>query len=251
MPMIKCMDTITLQKSHQSVRNYLNRELSDIEVKNIEDVVMQTSSSCFFQVVSVIRVKDPKKKEIIASLSGGQDHIKNCAEFWMFCMDFTKLYHINSNLLNPLPFKLFYSGLTDVSLCCQNALIAAEAQGLGGVVIGGYKDGIREVTKLLNLPKYVVPALGLCLGAVDKEYLEEQKPRMPKDWVFFTDEYQDNFTKDGLDNYDKIMNQYYLNRKYGSRDSNWSKSAIAMMPKGYEASDDLISYLKEQGFKFS
>ncbi|MEH7293774.1 nitroreductase family protein, partial [Priestia megaterium] len=46
----------------------------------------------------------------------------------------------------------------------QNALTAAESMGLGGVYIGGVRANIAELTELLNLPKHVVPLVGLCIG---------------------------------------------------------------------------------------
>lgn len=42
----------------------------------------------------------------------------------------------------------------------QNALTAAESMGLGGVYIGGIRLHITELTKVLHLPKHVVPLVG-------------------------------------------------------------------------------------------
>ncbi len=46
----------------------------------------------------------------------------------------------------------------------QSALTAAEAMGLGGVYIGGVRLHIEELTEVLDLPKHVVPLVGLCIG---------------------------------------------------------------------------------------
>lgn len=232
--------------THQSVRNFTNEKLSDSEVNNIKRAVIQSSSSCFFQIVSVVRVTEPALLEKLAHFSGDQEHIAKCAEFWMFCIDFTKL-KATQDLNDELSFKLFYSGLTDCSIACENALVAAEAQGLGGTIIGGYKKDIKEVSELLRLPKYVFPAIGLVLGHVDEEYLEQQKPRLPDNYLFMDNYYQNAYEKDTMDHYDKKMTEYYENRKYNKRSVSWTKACAAMLDKE-ETGDNIIKFIKEKGF---
>ncbi|MCV5307300.1 nitroreductase NfsA, partial [Escherichia coli] len=68
-------------------------------------------------------------------------------------------------------------GVVDTALLAQNALIAAESLGLGGVYIGGLRNSIEAVTELLELPQHVLPLFGLCLGwPADNPDI---KPRMP------------------------------------------------------------------------
>lgn len=236
---------------HQSMRNYIDKPLTPEQINAIENAVMQTSSSCFFQIVTVIRVTDQDKKAQIAKLAGGQNHIAKCAEFWMFCIDFRKLMQAN-NLTLPLPFKLFYSGLNDVSLACQQALVAAEALNLGGVIIGGYKPGIQEVTKLLNIQPGMIPALGLCLGVPDESYREEQKPRLPKSWIFMENAYHDPYNVQELNEYNQKVRAYYKNRKFGARDDDWSNSTKNMLPSNVDLANaiksPLASYIESQGF---
>lgn len=55
-------------------------------------------------------------------------------------------------------------GCVDTALMGQNALVAAESLGLGGVFIGGIRNHIADVTSLLALPQQVLPLFGLCLG---------------------------------------------------------------------------------------
>jgi nitroreductase len=92
----------------------------------------------------------------------------------------------------------------------QNALTAAESMGLGGVFIGGVRSSIHELSDILNLPKYVIPLVGLCIGypSGDKP---ELKPRLPKSMVLHENQYQ-TLDKLKLANYDKTMLKYYENR---------------------------------------
>ena len=71
----------------------------------------------------------------------------------------------------------------------QNALTAAESLGLGGVYIGGVRANITELTEVLNLPKHVVPLVGLCIGYPSGEK-PGLKPRLPQSMVMFENQYQ-------------------------------------------------------------
>lgn len=246
---------IDLLTSHQSIRNYLDKPLTNEQVEAIENAVLQTSSSCFFQMVTTIKVTDKKMLAKIAKLSGNQANIENCAQFWIFCIDARRL--IKANLLTtPIPFRLFYSGLNDVSLSCQQALVAAESLGLGCVVIGGHKAGIDELSQMLNLKEGVIPALALCIGVVDEEYKEDNlKPRLPKSCLFMENGYDDDvFTTAVLDEYNDTMRNYYMSRKHGQRDDNWSNSCAQMLPSlgtSSQVKTALINYIEKQGFSLS
>jgi nitroreductase len=63
---------------------------------------------------------------------------------------------------------------------------------------------------VLNLPNYVIPLVGLCLGhpAGEKPGL---KPRLPQSMVMFENHYQ-SLDKEKLANYDAQMREYYQNR---------------------------------------
>lgn len=238
--------------NHQSIRNYHDQSLTKEQIESIEKAVIQVSSSCFFQMVTTIRVNDRDKLRQIGALSGDQNCIATCAEFWVFCIDATKLIHMNE-LKTPIPFRLFYSGLNDVSLCCQQALVAAESMNLGCVIVGGHKQGIRKLTELLNIPKGVIPALCLCIGVPDEKYREAQKPRLPKHWLFMENEFKDPFNEGELKDYNEKMRQYYLNRNHGARDDTWNNSCRELLnnPNASQVKTPLIEYIEEQGFSLS
>ena len=215
----------------------------------IHDAIMQTSSTCFFQFVTVITVQDQAKLKRIAELAGNQTHIAKCSHYLVFCLDLTKLMHF-TELKPPFGLKFLIGGLNDCSMCCQNALVAAEAQGLGGVVVGGYNRGIAEVSQMLKLPQGVIPLLSLCLGVPDPEYEEEQKPRLPRHWIFMDEEFHDPYNADELKAYDAEMQRYYQNRRYNQSSDTWTQAATTMLPSTATAAQAIIDYLKAQGFEY-
>lgn len=242
-------DTIKTICNHQSLRHYTGENLTPEQIRDIKDAVKQTSSTCFYQFISVLRVTDRELLKKIAVLSGNQDHIAECAEFWVFLMDFSKIYHQNQ-MRHEIPFKLFQSAVTDAALYCENALVAAESLGLGGVIIGGFRNGIDEMSKLLRLPKYVAPSVCLCLGVPDEKYREEQKPRLDDNWLFMENEYVDAFNEEELKAYNDRYSEYNRSRKYNVSELNWSQTVAKRLPVKLDKSS-LLAYYKKQGFDFN
>lgn len=117
--------------------------------------------------------------------------------------------------------------------------------GLGTVDIGAIRIKSLEVTKLLNLPKYVIPLIGLCVGYPDTD--TQIKPRFPPQSVCFENIYDAKKAKAGVDEYDETFKNYLSNRGSNTRDSNWSKSISDIYSKS-DISDEDIALLKQQGF---
>lgn len=242
------MDALTAVMTHQSIRRFTGESISEDNLNAVTAAIRRTSSSCFLQLVSVIRISDREKLRRLAELSGNQEHIAQCSHFFMFCIDLTKLMKF-TDLKPPFSFRLLFMGLNDCSMACQNALTVAESLGLGGVAIGGFKKSMEEVTELLKLPVGTAPLLGLCLGVPDEKYREDQKPRLPVEWTIMDEEWHDAFNDEELKAYDEDMRDYYMNRRYNQRNEGWSSSCAAVL-ETQKNSDAVISLLKKQGFEF-
>ena len=225
-------DALEVLRGHESLRKFTSVKITTEQMDAIYDAITQSSSTCFFQFVTTIVVQDPEKLAAIAKLAGNQGHIAKCSHFLFFCLDMTKLMHMY-DIKPPFGLRFLIGGLNDCSICCERALVAAEAQGLGGVIVGGYKRGIKEVCSLLKLPQGVVPLLGLCLGVPDEEFREEQKPRLPRHWFIMDEEFHDPFNAEELAAYDQKMLAYYQNRRYNQCDETWSSSTKGMLLGSY------------------
>ncbi|WP_025678155.1 oxygen-insensitive NADPH nitroreductase [Paenibacillus polymyxa] len=201
--------TIELLQNHSSIRSFTDQPLSEEQRDAIFQAANQTSSFSLLQVVSIIRITDPELRKKVMQLSVNQPYIEEAAEFWVFCADFNRNYQIARDVdLGYIEYLLI--GSFDAGLMAQNALTAAEAMGLGGVYIGGVRANITELTEVLNLPKYVIPLVGLCIGhpAGDKPGL---KPRLPQSMVMFDNQYQ-FLDEEKLAAYDQQMREYYQDR---------------------------------------
>jgi nitroreductase len=201
--------TLELLWNHTSIRSFTDQPLTKEQRDAIFKAASQTSSWSLLQVVSIIRITDPDLRKKVMQLCMNQPYIEEAAEFWIFCADFNRNHQIAPNVdLGYIEYLLI--GTLDVGLMAQNALTAAESMGLGGVFIGAVRYNISELTEVLNLPKYVIPLVGLCIGhpAGDKPGL---KPRLPQSMVMFDNQYQ-SLDEEKLATYDEKMREYYKNR---------------------------------------
>ena len=82
-------------------------------------------------------------------------------------------------------------------------MVAAESLGLGTVDIGAIRIKSLEFTKELNLPKYAIPMIGLCVGYPDDD--PGLKPRMPMKAIFFEEKYNTEKAKASMDEYDETF----------------------------------------------
>ena len=215
---------------------------------------LNAQNQCNAQHVSIVAVKNQARKEKIQKFCGDQPYISQCSVFLIFCADF---YRTNlcfeKNGKTPEDFKDYVThidttiiGSHEVGIALQNATIAAESLGLGVVAIGGVRIKPLEITKELNLPKYVIPVVGLCVGYADDD--PGVKPRLPMSAVFFEEKYYTEKAKSGIDEYDKTYKKYLSERNSNNRDTTWSKniSDIYIQLKGILYDD--YALLKQQGF---
>ena len=226
--------TIELLRSHRSIRHFTDAPISDEQRAAIIASAQGASSSSFLQCSSIIRVTDPEIRQQLVPLSGGQQHVAQAAEFWVFCADFNRNLQICPDAQLGLAEQLLL-GCVDTAILAQNALVAAESLGLGGVYIGGLRNNIDAVTELLKLPQHVLPLFGLCLGWPDDN--PEVKPRMPSAMLVHDAV---------LAEYDEQIAQYYLSRGSNTRRDTWSDHIRRTIVK--ESRPFILQYLHKQGW---
>ena len=237
---------------HKSIRKYKNQPLEDEKLQLIIKAAQAAPSWCNGQQVSIIAVKDQAIRDKIKDLSWGQPYISSCSVFLVFCADFYRVsIAFEKAGKTKEDFEKYMSnidtliiGSHDVGICLQNATVAAESMGLGTVDIGAIRINPIEITKILNLPKYCIPIVGLCIGYPDDD--PALKPRFPPKAVCFENTYSTENAKAGVDEYDEIFKKYLAQRETNARDSNWSKSITKIYGDGGTKHD--IELLKQQGF---
>jgi nitroreductase len=234
--------TITQIKAHKSIRAYTDQPIKSEILDEILAAAQQAPSSSFLQAASVIRITDKALRVQIMQLSADQPYIANASEFLLFCADFNRHKQVVPDAKTGFVEQLLI-GATDAAMMGQNALVAAESLGLGGVYIGAVRNNPAEVSTLLGLPELVIPLFGLCLGYPAQD--PQVKPRLPRALVVHENGYQP-LNKTLLAQYDDQMRAYYASRISNNKDQSWSSQITTILSK--EARPYMLSYLQQQGY---
>ncbi|MBA2815009.1 oxygen-insensitive NADPH nitroreductase [Candidatus Pantoea persica] len=234
--------TIDLLCSHRSIRAFTDQAISAEQREAIIAAAQSASTSSFLQCSSIIRVTDPTLRQQLVTLTGGQQWVADAAEFWVFCADFNRHLQICPNAQLGRAEQLLL-GCVDTALMAQNAMVAAESLGLGGVFIGGIRNSIAQVTDLLGLPKFVLPLFGFCIGYPDA--VPDVKPRLPQAMLVHENSYQP-VDQQVLADYDSRTAIYYEQRDSNQRSETWSELIRRLIIK--ETRPFMLDYLHQQGW---
>lgn len=225
-------EVIELLKSHRSIRKFTNQTVSDELVNEIVACGQSAATSNNIQATTVIRVRDPLKREKFAALANHQEHVTKAPVFLIYCADLHRpklACEMAGGEFQGGQMEQFIIATVDVALAAQNSVVAAESLGLGSCYIGALRNNPQVVTELLELPPQVYPVFGLCLGYPDQN--PEVKPRMPLQTVLKEEIYQQPDDLEGIKSYDKTLRGYYRSRSGGTKESSWSEEVKGMLSK--------------------
>jgi nitroreductase len=185
--------TLDLMLAHRSHRNFLPEMLPDGALETIVAAAQSASTSSNLQVWSVVAVEDQERKNRLAELAGGQQHIRDCAAFLVWLADLARLEKLGNEKgrdAAALPYlELFLTGAVDAALASQNAVNALESLGLGCCYIGAMRNKPEEVAKELNLPPKVFAVFGMAVGRPDPAANAAVKPRLGQGAVLHREQY--------------------------------------------------------------
>ena len=240
-------NVIKLLKNHRSIRKFTSEPISDKIVCAILEAAGRAATSNFIQAYSVIRVRNEETRKQIAELAGSQSWVETSPVFLVFCADLKRAENAcsyeNKEMVSGYT-EQFIIATVDVSLVAQNAMIAAESLGLGGVFIGGIRNDPEKVCELLDISEHVYPVFGLCLGYAAGKH--EQKPRLPVSVILKEEVYKEDEAE--LAKYNEICGEYYRSRSSDSREDTWTSQISAMMSK--PARPHMRAFLERRGFGF-
>ena len=200
-------ETITLMKSHTSVRRFKEEAIPQEDLNTILSAGQMASSWKNFQSYSVILVRSQEKKDALFDLVP-QEAIRQSAVFLLFVGDLNRAEkgaRLHTDTFQPQGVEGLLITSVDAALAGQNTLLAAESLGYGGVIIGLVRYKSVEIAELFNLPGYTYPVFGIALGVPNQKH--DVKPRLPLENVVFEEEYQEQ-TAEVIEAYDRVQTEY-------------------------------------------
>lgn len=236
--------------SHRSIRSYQERPVPEEDLNQIIAAVQAAPNWVNIQHVSVIAVKKPERRKKFARLCGEQEHIAQAPVFLIFCADYYRTHlacKMEGQSLDEVLGDIDHLivGAHEVGIAVGTAVAAAESFGLGTVTIGDIRLHALEVIKELNLPRYVIPLLGLCIGYPANA--PGLKPRLPKEAVYFEETYRPDL-EGFLRQYDVCYSQYLQKRPWNSRAGNWTQLVADFYSAPYRHYPEVPQMLRQQGF---
>ncbi len=249
-------ETLKILLSHVSVRQFTDKKISKDDEMLIVSTAQRSSTSSNRQAYSIIGIRNKQKKEKLAKLSGGQQHVVDSSLFLVFCADLYRLEQINKKKKYETHSgytELFIIATVDAALVAERALITAQTLGMGGVMVGGIRNNPEEVGQLLKLPNLVYPVMGMSLGYPLKE--SKLKPRLDINAIYHREEYSDVEYPKYISEYDKTIQELghlkgreQLVEKYPKFDGLYSWSEHTARRHAEIVRPHMKSYLQSKGF---
>lgn len=136
-----------------SIRQYANEPVSKADIETMLRAGMAAPTAVNRQPWHFVAVTD---KEKLAELAGRRGMIQQAGVAIVVCGNMDKAMQG--------PAQAFW--IQDCSAATENILLAANALGLGAVWTGCYpmEDRVAEVSKVLKLPKTIVPLCVIAIG---------------------------------------------------------------------------------------
>jgi nitroreductase len=240
---------IELLKSHRSIRKFSPQPIEEGLFRQLLEAGQAAATSSFLQGTTVIRVRNPDSRKLLAQLAGNQPYVESAAEFLVFCADLRRAGNYCHKYGKPFEgdyTEHFIIATVDVALMAQSLVTAAESVGLGICYIGGIRNNPREVSDLLKLPRGVYPVFGLCLGYPDQD--PEQKPRLPIPVIMKDEVYNESGDAEAIETYDEQIREYYRTRTGGGHGISWSEQVSVLLSE--KSRPHMKAFLAEQGFTF-
>lgn len=176
------MDTIQRLYARKSVRVFEDREITPAEKETILTAAVMAPSAGNQQLYTIIDVTDPALKAALADSCDHQPFIADAKMVLVFCADCKKWYeaYLDAGCESRKPGAGdLLLAISDANIAAQNAVVAADALGIGSCYIGDIMENCQTQRKLLGLPEYVFPAAMLVFGYPTQQQRERRKPTRP------------------------------------------------------------------------
>ena len=139
------MEFLELAKSRYSVRKFKKEQISDEELAAVLEVAKHSPTALNFQPQKIYVLKSD---EAVAKINSLCKCIYGAPMVLIVCYDETVCWR------NPL-IRGHKSGVTDVSILCDEIMLNAWSMGIGTCFVGLFDDA--KLQREFNLPEHIRP----------------------------------------------------------------------------------------------
>ena len=235
-------DTIKLLEKRRSLRSFSSEPIEKEVLDKMKRLTLRAPSAGNMNMYSIIEVTDPEIKKELATLCDNQMMIAKAPGVWIFVADMERWFNWmkKGGSAERIGKPVRQPGIGDFHLCMQdaiitahNAVIAAEALGMGSCYIGDVIENYEKMQKLLNLPSLAAPAAMIIFGKEKAPQTAPMTLRPEPEYFFMENGYrvqtpeeclemykahEDSYRARGVlpNNNTGTYADYYFNRKYTS-----------------------------------
>jgi len=157
-----------LMRSHRSIRQYEARPLPDSLVDRVlEEALHGSSSSGNLNMVSVVKTRDPARKERLRELHFGQPMVSQAPLVLTFCADTFRTRQWLAQRGARLGFGDLISwhvAAFDAIILAQTCALAFESHGVGICYMGTTLHRMGEIAEFLEMPDHCLPVTSMVAG---------------------------------------------------------------------------------------
>lgn len=171
------MDIIEAIMKRKSIRNFLEKEISDADVETILKAGMSGPTCVNARDWSFIVVREPEKLAKMADANGRPANPLRKAKLGILvCGDLERAFP---------PAKDYW--VIDGAIAAQNMILAAEGLGIGSVWLGTWPqmDRVKQQQELFGLPETIIPHSILAFGYPAEDPDKSSKPEWEADRVHY------------------------------------------------------------------
>jgi FMN reductase [NAD(P)H] len=197
-------DELARMLQHRSHRTYSDRGVDDALLQLLYACALSAPTKSDLQQADILRVADPSKREVIANLIHDMPWVRGAPVFLVFCGNNRRIRQVSA--LRGKPFAndhldAFFNATVDAAIVLSTFIQAASAVDLGCCPISAIRDHAEAVSQLLELPQWVFPVAGLCVGYPAEP--GDISPRLPLNVTVHTDRFDESGLQRSIDDYDR------------------------------------------------
>jgi FMN reductase (NADPH) len=199
---IEMNETIELLLKRRSVRSFAPQKIEEEQIALLKEATLRAPTAGNMVLYSILEIDNQATKEELARLCDNQIMIAKAPLVWVFVADLAKwvTYYREEQAIakaqsiqwrEPAAGDLMLA-IDDALIAAQNAVIAAEALGLGSCYIGDVLEQHEDITELLQLPPYTAVATMVIFGLPPEHFGSQtsQSLRPAAEHVFMQEHYR-------------------------------------------------------------
>ncbi|GFP76789.1 nitroreductase family protein [Clostridium fungisolvens] len=236
-------------RTRKSMRIFEDRRIEDNTKNEILQAALEAPTAGAMMLYSIIDITDKKLKERLSILCDNQPFIASAPMVVVFVADYQRWYdsfvYTDCNPRKPGEGDIVLA-MADAMIAAQNTVVAAQSLGVGSCYIGDIIENCEQITEILELPEYVIPACMLVYGyPVDAQRNRKKPVRFEKQYIVSENKYH------RLSEEEHIEMHKAKNEGSGLKDKNITEQVQAFCKRKYmsefanEMNRSASSYLKK------